>query len=52
MQDFGRWGTMLLAGSGFLIAIYLVVTNPAGDKVILGSGSGAYNSGVRALQGR
>ena len=42
----------LLAGTGILIAVYLVVTNPNGFSADTNSLSGAYVSGVKSLQGR
>lgn len=42
----------LLAGTGLLVAAYLILTNPNGTSVAANSLSGAYVSGVKALQGR
>lgn len=42
----------ILGGTGLLIALYLVLTNPKGDTSLLSSGKGAYVAGVEALQGR
>lgn len=44
--------TKIASGVGILIAVYLVLTNPHGDQVATNSFSGAFNSGVKTLQGR
>jgi hypothetical protein len=42
----------LLAGTGILVGIDLILTNPNGTKAAANSISGAYVSGVKATQGR
>lgn len=42
----------IIAGTFVAVALYLVVKNPTGDSAAANSISGAYNSGVQALQGR
>jgi hypothetical protein len=42
----------LLFGSALLIALYLGVKNAGGVAQIFNSGSAAYVSGVKTLQGR
>ncbi len=42
----------LLAGTGILVGIYLILTNPNGTKVAGNSITGAYVAGVKAVQGR
>ena len=42
----------LLAGTGILVAVYLVLTNPNGFSADTNSLSGAYVSGVKAVQAR
>lgn len=42
----------LVGASGALIALYLVLTNFLGAKVVLGSLFGGYVDAVKALQGR
>lgn len=42
----------LLAGTGVLVGLYLILTNPNGTKVAANSISGAYIGGTKALQGR
>ncbi len=41
-----------LAATFVVIGLYLIISNPKGDATIVGSLSSAYNSGVKALQGR
>lgn len=42
----------IIGGSGLLIAVYLIVTNPHGTSTALNSISGVFNSGAKTLQGR
>lgn len=42
----------ILAGSGFLIAIYLVLSHGQADVQVGGALSNAFNTGVKSLQGR
>ena len=42
----------IFAGSGVLIAIYLIVTNPTGTSQAENSIQTGFVSGVKALQGR
>lgn len=42
----------LLYGSALLIALYLGLKNASGAAQIFSSGSAAYATGVKALQGR
>lgn len=42
----------ILTGAGALIAVYLVLNNGGSAKGLVGSLSGAFNTGVTALQGR
>lgn len=42
----------LLVGTGALVAIYLGVSYATGAGRVIGAASGAYNSGVKTLQGR
>lgn len=51
-MDLGKAITMILAGSGVLIGVYLVLSNPNGDSAAanaLGSNGVGF---VKALQGR
>lgn len=41
-----------LAATFVVVGLYLILKNPAADKTLLSGLSGAYNSGVKALQGR
>ncbi len=42
----------LMFGTGLLVFAYLVLKNPEGAQGFVKTGSGAYNSGVKVLQGR
>jgi len=42
----------LLAGTGILVGIYLILTNPNGASTAANSISSAYVAGVKATQGR
>lgn len=42
----------LIAGTFVVVGLYLLLTNPAGTTGFIGGLSGAYNGGVKALQGR
>lgn len=42
----------IIAGTFAVVALFLVLTNPNGDKTLLGSGSSAYDSAVKSLEGR
>lgn len=42
----------LLAGTGVLVGLYLILTNPNGTKAAANSITGVYTSGVKATQGR
>lgn len=42
----------IVGGAGVLIAAYLILTNPHGTSAAANSLSGAFNSGVKSLQGR
>ena len=44
--------TMILAGSGLLIGVYLIVTNPTGTSTASNSITNGGVSFVKALQGR
>jgi len=41
-----------IVGTLAVVALYLVVTNPKGDEVVLGSSFKGGSSFIRALQGR
>ena len=51
-MNIGGLAEKLLAGTGILIAIYLIVSNPDGTKTATNSISGAFDSGVKSLQAR
>lgn len=42
----------VMVGTGLLIAVYLILTNPNGTSTAANSLSTGYVSGVKALQGR
>lgn len=51
-MNFDELATKIVAGAGVLIGIYLIVSNPKGSSTAENSISGAFNSGVKSLQGR
>ena len=51
-MNIGGLAEKIIAGSGILIGIYLIVSNPTGTKTATNSLSGAFNSGVKSLQAR
>ena len=42
----------LLVGTGILVGMYLILTNPNGTKAAANSISSAYVAGTKAVQGR
>lgn len=42
----------LIAGTFVVVGLYLLLTNPGGTAIGINSLSGAYDGGVKALQGR